>query len=131
MKRVILSSFIALLIIGSIAAGYFYYQQIKAPHSEAMNAIPSDAAYILECNNFKASWQKLSQTSLWVDLLGSSYFNSLTEDINYLDSTLGKKEDTQVFLKNYPFFISAHNVQNKGFDLLFLVNLPPLKRNIC
>lgn len=128
MKRVILSSFIALLIIGSIAVGYFYYQKIKAPHSEVMSAIPPDAAFILECKNMESTWQKLSQTPLWQELVGNNYFSNINQSVTFLDSAFSTNKNTQQFLENYPAFITGHIIQNKDYDLLFLINLPPLKQ---
>lgn len=127
MKRVVLSSFIALLIIGAIAGGYFYYQKLKVPHSEALNAIPPDAAFLIRSENFKQSWDKLFKSSLWQILKENANYQKIEKDVHAIDSSFSKSESAKQFLENYPVYLSAHTINNKT-EFLYVLNLPPLKQ---
>jgi hypothetical protein len=127
MKRVVLASFIALLIIGSIAASYFYYQQVQSPQSEAINAIPSDAALILELKNTKASWLKISQSQIWKELNGLAYFKNISNSLHLLDSVLLTTKNPE-FFEQSQLFISAHPTSGNQYEMLFLFNLPKMQQ---
>jgi hypothetical protein len=128
MKRVVLASFFAVLFIGAIALGYFYYYQLKTPTSEAISAIPSDAAFIVETRNPKKAWQTLRDSEIWRDLKSSSYFSNLNRKAFFIDSVMMHSEKLSAVYESEPVFISAHLTKVHDFDFLFLVNLPKIRQ---
>jgi hypothetical protein len=127
MKRVVLSSFIALLIISATAIAYFYYQQAKTPNSDALNAIPSDPAFILEVQNTRKAWAKIEGKPLWKEFTALPYFKNISITLHLLDSVL-KAGKHNTFLESTTTFISGHMSSANGYDLLFLVNLPKMQQ---
>ena len=128
MKRVVLSSFIALLIISAIAIAYFYYQQVKTPNAEALNAIPSDAAFILEVQNTKSAWSKIEAKPIWKELVALPFFKNISNTAHLLDSVL-KANKNDLLIESSTVFISGHMSAADGYDLLFLLNLPKMQQD--
>jgi hypothetical protein len=127
MKRVVLSSFIALLIITCIAVSYFYFQQVKVHQVVALNAIPGDAAFIYECRNSPAAWKKLSATPIWKDVVALPFFKNIAQTIHVLDSAI-QKSSNRNFFNESPVFISGHLNNDSQYDLLFLIGLPKMQQ---
>ena len=126
MKRVVLASLISLLIIGAIALGYFYYQQLKTPSLEAVNAIPTDAAFIVETKDASATWKSIRESSIWNELKNSSYFSALNRKGVFIDSLFSKGRSVSKLYEAQTVFISAHIIKANDFDFLYLVNLPKI-----
>src|ERR1035437_7636212 len=108
MKRVILASLFALLITGGIAIGYFYYQQLKSPSSDAIIAVPTDAAFVIETRDAKSGWENLKKSSIWQDLLKSGFFTKITRNATFLDSVFNSSGSLSRLYENQTVFVSAH-----------------------
>ena len=53
MKRIVISSIIALVVLILAATGYYYSQKYAVLHSNPIDAIPTDAAWFLELKKEK------------------------------------------------------------------------------
>nr|MBA3971572.1 hypothetical protein [Bacteroidota bacterium] len=77
----------AIIIAGTY--WFFHTREARIPVSEAINAIPIDAAIIFETKQAKSTWKKLSQTNImWEELLALSSISKLNKEIEYIDSIL-------------------------------------------
>lgn len=125
-KKIVFGILIAALIAGGIY-WFTYTKELRTPVSEAINAIPGDAAFIFESKQSKNSWKKLSQTSiLWRELLGTKTFSKMDFQANYIDSLISTEPSVSRLLENHSLFVSAHISGASTFDFLYVYSLPNL-----
>ncbi|MBK8584618.1 MAG: hypothetical protein IPN88_03905 [Bacteroidetes bacterium] len=74
MKRIIVSSIIALIVLILAATGYYYSQKYAVIHSNPIDAIPTDAAWFIELKNSSDGINQLSKTD---------FFRSLSKDSSF------------------------------------------------
>ncbi len=123
-KKISFIVFVTVCLVGGVW-WLLYVKQIKTPVSPGINAIPSNAAFILESKQSKNVWQKLSQTNImWEELLGTETFSKINTSARYLDSLTNLNTDVVNLLDNRSVFISAHVATNNSFDLLYVYSLP-------
>lgn len=126
MKKISVGVLVAVLIAGGVY-WFTYTKELTTPVSGAINAIPGNAAVIVESKNISDTWKKLSQTSVWwQDLLGAELFSALHADAGYIDSIIAKEPAIAALLKNHSVFISAHVSGATTFDFLYVYSLPNL-----
>ncbi len=63
-KNLFIVLFIA-IVLGGGFAGYLFYNQLRTAPNKAINAIPSNAALVIESRDFQNAWTKLSETTLF------------------------------------------------------------------
>jgi outer membrane protein assembly factor BamB len=128
LKKIIL----ALIILPVIATGiYFYlvYRQQKTPISDALNAVPSNASFILETRQAQSAWKKISETNLiWENLLATEFFTGLNKNLKFIDSLFANVPGAYPMLDNRSVFVSAHLAGAKSFDFLYTFSLPDLSK---
>ncbi len=119
---------LVVLTLGLAAAiyfGYRYFETEVTPVSETINAIPSDAAFILETRNLQGMWHKLSQTNImWEELKTTEYFYKLNEVGNYIDSLFVKNDKLHQLLQNKSVMISAHMSGANNYEFLYCTGVP-------
>lgn len=125
LKKILLG----LIIAACIAAGVYwftYMKEIKTPISSGLNAIPLDAALILESKQSVNAWNKLATSGIWQEFAGSATGNKLNHQIRYIDSLLQQSPTVSKLLVNQSVFISVHSSGTNSFDFLFVYSLPNL-----
>jgi len=123
MRNVLIVFFVIVVLAGGMA-GYLFYKQLKSPASKAINAIPFNAAVIIESNDFQKAWQSLEKTtSFWRTLSGLGFVKALNAQTAYLDSVLSVEGQVSSLVRGRPAFISTHLTGTADFDFLFLVGL--------
>ena len=117
-----------IFIVACIAGGvwwFIYVKEIKAPVSEGINAIPTNAAIIFESKQAKNVWKKLSQTNImWEELVGTETFSKLNANTKYIDSLISLTPDVEELMDNHSVFISAHVSIDNTFNYLYVYSLP-------
>lgn len=114
--------------MAGLAYVYMYIKQTKAPVSYALNAVPNNAAIILQTKNAKALWEKLGKTNIiWEELRSTNFFNQLHQRLLLLDSLMRNNTDVNEIINTNPLIISFHKSGAENFDFLYLINLPPVK----
>ena len=121
------------VVIGSVlGAGAWYYlhlKKIKTPVSEAINAVPLNAALIFESRQARATWKKLSDANImWSDLLGTEFIARLNKEGRAVDSLLALHPEAAQLLENRSLFISLHQASARDFDFLYLYSLPDVTK---
>ncbi len=123
-KKIIVGIVIAFLVAGGIY-WFTYTKELHTPVSEAINAIPCNAAIIFESKQSKNTWKKLAQANImWEELLGTETFAKLNFETHYIDSLIQTNAAVSQLLDNRSVFISAHVSGATTFDFLFVYSLP-------
>jgi hypothetical protein len=125
-KKIIFGVIVAALISGGVY-WFSYTKELHTPVSEAINAIPSNAAIIFESKQSKNTWKKLSQNNvMWEGLLGTENFSELNMQGRYIDSLIASNASVAELLDGRSLFISAHVSGATTFDFLYVYSLPNL-----
>ena len=121
MKRVVISSFIFLVVLALIYAAYFLVQRYSAVSTNPTNAIPQGTLFFMESKNTRDVFSQLASENLLELLLGSD--SSLKQRMNLLDSLLSSNDEIKKTLEEKPVYISAHLTKARSIDYLFLTNV--------
>ena len=125
MRKVIIA-LITLLIIGVL--GYFLIpvqpQRKKHTHSEALNAVPKHAAYILRCHNPVKKWFQFSSSAIGTSLKKGVSFHNIQSFFALLDSA--KNEQFAEFFKEKVFL---SGILTGGDQLNHLISFEEKKIN--
>lgn len=128
MFRKILAIVLILLFMAGLAYVYMYIKKTKAPVSYSLNAVPNNAAIILQTRNVTDLWYKLSKTNIiWEELRSTSYFAELHKRLVLLDSLMRSNSEVNEIIRSNPLIVSFHKSGAENFDFLYLLNLPPIK----
>ncbi len=115
------------LFIISIISVVFYIQKKQLPEINIINAVPSDAAIIIESNNFFSLLHKEKPNNqIWSELINIDNINKFNKKINKLDTIISGNENLKNILKNRKVIISVHNIGKTNSDFLFLVKIKSL-----
>jgi len=118
-------------ITGCVIGGVYWYnyaKEIRTPVSIAVNAIPNNAAIIVECKQIKNVYEKISQTNMmWEDLKSTELFSKLNTQLNHIDSLITNNKTIEQLLTNNSVYISAHVSGAHSFDFLYTVSLPTVR----
>ncbi len=124
-KKIIFGIVISTLVGSGIYYWFTFTKELHTPISEAINAIPSNAAIIFESKQSKNSWKKLSQTNIiWEEMLGTETVSKLNLQVLYIDSLIESDRTISQLLDNRSLFISAHISGATTFDFLYVYSLP-------
>lgn len=109
MRKAIIA-LISLAIIGSI--GYFLIPVnpigTTTNYSSAINAIPSNAAFIIRSNAPNKKWNELQQTKLGRAVSGFESIKGLSTFFSKIDSLAGKNPHIENIISSTKTFISGH-----------------------
>ena len=124
MRRLLL---IIALVFGSGAIIYFFRQFKRAhtPVPEIMNAVPRNAALIVESEDLRPIWHELSNTNLiWQDLNQAQNFRLIDRSALLLDSLLDHDDTLANLVNNHRILVSAHPSGARKYNFLFTTALP-------
>lgn len=125
-KKIIFGIVVA-AVLGAGAWYYLHLKKIKTPVSEAVNAVPLNAALIFESRQARATWKKLSDANImWADLLGTKLISKLNREGRAVDSLLALNPEAAQLLNDRSLFISLHQSSANDFDFLYLYSLPDI-----
>ena len=127
-KSFLIFLFIA-IVLGGGFAGYLFYSKLKTTPNKAINAIPSNAALIIESQDFQNAWTKLNETTLfWRNLDSVDFIKTLNNNTNFLDSLFSSESKVAMLAKKSPAYISAHPVGANDYSFLFLISLKNIRQ---
>lgn len=108
-----------------VAIGWFAYRWFSSNDFsvEAFSLVPADAVYCITTNDPVTTWSNVSSSVIWSHLQKNEHFASLTASANSLDSLLRDNRLLFEILGSRSLLISAHMVENRKHDFLFLVDL--------
>ena len=123
MRRVVISSFITLLIVASIAIGYFYFQRLSIVTTNPLNAVPANALFFVEAKGTKGILKKLATENLLFSILNSD--SSSGKNLRLIDSALSSNDGMKKIWEDKTIFVSAHLTKANSIDYLYITNVPP------
>ena len=124
LKKVLFGIVISTCIAGGVY-WFTYTKELHTPVSDAINAIPSNAAFVFECKQSSKTWEKLSQANvMWEALLDAETFAKINIQAHYIDSLIKSNAAISELLDNHSLFISAHVSGANTFDFLYVYSLP-------
>ena len=122
-RKILIGLFI--LLIGAIGIVAFnFYKNIKQPvSSTSIMAVPQNAAFILQENNFHLLYQKIASTNIiWEELINNTETAAKVDNqLHFFDSLL--QHSFQPLAKQ-PILTSAHLSGANNFDFIFYINIP-------
>jgi hypothetical protein len=128
MPRRLLISVIVLLLASSIIIGFVFIRNKSASGVNPLKAIPVDAAFILQINNFHSlSNSLIKENRIWTGLYEILFFRDLTNKIRYIDSLIKDNSDFAEIALKSKAYISGHYIGGRKSEYLCIVSLPPGK----
>ena len=125
-KKILILIFV--LLLGAVGfIGYNFYKNVKQPiSSNAIIAVPQNAALLLKEKNFSAFYKKIASTNIiWEELTNNtSTFKSIKQQAHFLDSVLAINEISTV-LSEKSMLMSMHLSGANSYDFVFYFSTLP------
>lgn len=91
------------------------YQAINKQETQAIEAIPTNAAIIIESDNWVVTYNDLENATIFKTITQSATWNNIKSSINQLKSTLNKDEQLGTLIDEKQMFLSLHH-STDGFN---------------
>ncbi|MBU0763253.1 MAG: DUF3352 domain-containing protein [Bacteroidetes bacterium] len=118
---------IAILIVILLIVAFVIYKLLSRHSNEispSINAVPIDAAIIVETHDFHRLLTDLQNKSkIWNELTVTETGKRINDQITWLDSAISKNGDISSMCRQ-PVIISVHTTGKEKIDFLYLLNLP-------
>lgn len=116
-------AFFVVIAIGFL--GYLYIKNPSRKEVDSMRAVPSDAAIVIETNDFQDLLKKLNYDNLiWQELIHLDKTNRLNQQILFLDSLFQHSKPIKQTFQNSSVIISFHKTGKEKIEIIYLLNLP-------
>ena len=120
---------ISVIIIIFITFGYFSIQKNeKAVIAKAIDAVPLDAAFIIETNNFSSLYEKISQNNISDHIISIKQLSRLKSQLIIIDSIIDNSPTILSIFKKNKIIVSAHSLKNGELNFLIAFNISPKKK---
>lgn len=125
MKKLLwIAGIIVVLAAGVFSWFYFFPAEQAKPASPAIDAVPSNAAFIIEWKNFDdVKSVELSENEIFRSLKSSELLDDVFSNYEFVNKLLSG-DSLAKRVRSLPFIVSAHLSGVKKFNFLFLANLP-------
>ncbi len=128
MKKKILILLIAIIVIGGAAILSYKAYFNTNDNIQPIYLVPKDAVYIFETETPISNWNTLSNSAIWKHLNTNTYFNSLAENLNKLDTLFKEKKGLFDKIGERDVLISAHVYAPKKYSFLYIVDLQKIAK---
>ncbi|MCU0443184.1 MAG: DUF3352 domain-containing protein [Bacteroidia bacterium] len=113
-------------VIGTLAlviglSFFFYNRYIKVKYKAAIEAVPADAALILEASDMIACWQSFKANDVWKDIHTNEALSGLDAQMNTWDSILATDPDFKTMVADNKTVVSFHANKGRHVSLLWVV----------
>ena len=119
----------ALIIIGCLSV-ILFYNHVKQPYTPVIKAIPQNAAVIIITHSPQQTWDHLSQSVIWKELLGIEQMADINKEIRFVDSASAHNAKLKELFKKNPLYLSIHPNIKGGCDFLFSININSNRQQI-
>ncbi len=114
----------ALITISAVIFGYQYIKKQQIPEFDTFNLIPTDAAFIIESNDFVDKIVDFrSSNKIWEEISLFPSMNQLNSDLAYLVNISENNPIIKNLTNNNKILISGHKIGKENVGLLFYVKL--------
>src|SRR6478609_5433761 len=120
MSRSLIIGIVATIAIISGLAAFFYINFVKVKHTDAISAVPTHAAIILEVRDIQQAWAAFSGTDIWTDLSQNESVSGFDSFINLADSLIGTYSKLQGELSDNRTVVSFHSHSGGGLGVLMV-----------
>ncbi len=135
MSRSLIIGIISTLILISILASVFYYSYIKEKEKPLFDAIPNNAALVIEVKNISLNWQKLQHSEMWESLANNEVVQTFSSQITRLDSILALNPLFNEMISSKKVAVSFHKSNHIGILVVAQAvqdaNLPEAIQQLC
>ncbi|MEA3452669.1 MAG: hypothetical protein U9Q83_12320 [Bacteroidota bacterium] len=120
---------VSIVILIFITLGYFSIQKNeKAVISKVLDAVPLDAAFIIETNNISSLYKKISQNNISEHAINIKQLSELKSQFIILDSIINNSSTLFSIFKKNKIIVSAHSLKNNELNFLIAFNISPKKK---
>lgn len=123
MKKVVLSSLISVVILILIAGGIVYFQKFRSESSNALEAVPSDVAWLISCDPASGDLRQLANTGFFSGADSIAVLKDWKKSLLKFDSIAVNSADLKKLFKGKPLYVSGHVTGPRTFSTVYLVNL--------
>jgi len=122
-------SLLILLFIILLAGGGFwtYRNYFSSRKINSLDLISQDAVFVFETYHGAETWNSLVNDPVWEIFKTLPAFDKLSKQLVTLDSLTGENGQIAKLVQNEQLTISLHSTGIENFELLFSLNLSPLK----
>jgi hypothetical protein len=125
-RSLIIGLSVTIAIIFGVAV-LFYFNFVKQGNKMAIDAVPNDAAVILEVNDIQETWASINTTDLWKDLKQNDAVEQLNSLLMASDSMINLNADVKRFLTDNKTTISFHTNRGLHLSILFVASVGDYK----
>ncbi len=124
LKKTILIISAAVLAVVLAGLSYWYYYEKNSKPGEAINAIPHDAAILLEIRDFQKAWENYKNNATYrQDLEKHKTFRIFRDNVEFIDSILKVNADAASIFSKRKMYISIHTLPDKSMEYLYCLGL--------
>lgn len=115
---------IAGVLVLLACATYFFFRNSDRIHSDPLDAIPNDAAMVLECKSGADGIKTLRSVKFWNLLQTDSSFSRIEGQMRMIDSISKIQPELGTMWTNEMLYLSVHQVKANAFDYLYVMSIP-------
>lgn len=124
MKRRVLIVSSVILSLAVIGGGWWFFFRNNSRPTEAINAIPHDAAIILEIRDFRKAWENYKTTATYRNELEKyETFQLFRDNVDFVDSIMKSNTVAAEIFSNRKMYISVHTSPEFGMEYLYCMSL--------
>lgn len=124
MKRTVLIVSAVVVTLALIGAGWWFIFRNNAQPTDAINAVPHDAALILEIRDFRKAWETYKTTASYrKELEQYETFKLFRDNVDFIDSILKHNSVAAEIFGNRKMYISIHTHPELGMEYLYCMSL--------
>ena len=115
-------SIFLIVLLGGM--GYLAWHFVS-PYSqtEPLDAIPSNAVFIVETENLFDAWEKITTNKAWYSLKQQPLFESLGKGIGMMDTIIQSNRQLSEFVGHRKVFVSMHMLNLTKYDFAYVIDL--------
>ena len=97
---------------------YQKYQELNYVKTDAIQAIPINAAVIIESDNWNTSLSKLENANIWQSIMTQTPWDSITKNINEIEQALRSYQELGHIFDKQALYLSIHHSTNNFYVLI-------------
>ncbi len=125
MHKKTITSTIVVSAVALIIVAFFLFRKSRVQYTNALNAVPLDAFFIIEVNDFPLlSHNLLDENKLWDKLKNIPECKQFNETFAFLDSLYRSEEFIKQLFKDQPLIFSMHKKGRSEIGTIGYISLP-------
>lgn len=121
MKKALIALLVVVVVVGGIYLYFFYLSPVKK--NDPLNAVPPNAAMIIQMEDPFEQWKKLTSNEIWNYLKTNPYFAGIGNSIDSMNKEMRENETLWEMVAARPVVISVHEVRRNEYDYLYIIDL--------